>query len=193
MNRRQLSFGLAAFGLAGCGASGGGTLSAEAPQRDLRPVANAGYDTWVAGFRARAMKQGFSRQLLTRAFTGTGYLPGVVSRDRNQIEDRRSLEDYLSIAVSDERVRKGRAAFARHRSKLAAIERRYGVDAHIVAAIWGLESFYGERRGNIPVVSSTSTLAYCPRASIWTTTRPMPFACWRRTLAPACSSRSPSP
>ena len=64
------------------------------------------------------------------------------------------------------------AAFARHRSKLAAIERRYGVDAHIVAAIWGLESFYGERRGNIPVVSSTSTLAYdgrrgsCRRPSI---------------------------
>jgi membrane-bound lytic murein transglycosylase B len=104
--------------------------------------------------------RGFSPGLITKAFQGAGYLPGVVSRDRNQTEFTRTLEDYLSIAVSDERVAKGRVAFARHRSTLAAIENMYGVDSYIVTAIWGLESFYGERRGNVPVVSSTSTLAY---------------------------------
>jgi membrane-bound lytic murein transglycosylase B len=30
----------------------------------------------------------------------------------------------------------------------------------VVAAIWGLESFYGERRGDVPVISATSTLAF---------------------------------
>jgi len=40
------------------------------------------------------------------------------------------------------------------------LEAKYGVDASIIAAIWGLESFYGERRGDVPVVSATSTLAY---------------------------------
>lgn len=97
---------------------------------------------------------------MSSAFKGTGFLPGVVTRDRNQTEFTRTLEDYLSIAVSEERVAKGRAAYARHRSTLKAIESAFGVDAHIIAAIWGLESFYGERRGNVPVVSSTSTLAY---------------------------------
>jgi lytic murein transglycosylase len=29
-----------------------------------------------------------------------------------------------------------------------------------VTAVWGLESFYGERRGNVPVISALSTLAY---------------------------------
>ncbi len=126
----------------------------------MRPVRNPGYDAWVSGFRKRAEAKGYSPALLSQAFAGTGYLPGVVARDRNQVEQRRSLEDYLSIAASEERVRKGRAAFSRHRSTLAAIERRYGVDAPIIAAIWGLESFYGERKGNVPVVSATSTLAY---------------------------------
>ena len=40
------------------------------------------------------------------------------------------------------------------------MQARYGVDPTIVTAIWGLESFYGERRGAVPVVSATSTLAY---------------------------------
>jgi membrane-bound lytic murein transglycosylase B len=97
---------------------------------------------------------------LNAAFRGTGYLPGVIKRDRNQTEFKRSLEDYLSIAASDERVGKGRAAFARHRSTLAALEQAYGVDAEIIAAIWGLESFFGERKGDVPVISATSTLAF---------------------------------
>ena len=84
----------------------------------------------------------------------------MITRDRNQTEFKRSLEDYLSIAVSDERVAKGKAAFARHRPTLTALESQYGVDAEIITAIWGLESFYGERRGDIPVISATSTLAY---------------------------------
>jgi lytic murein transglycosylase len=127
---------------------------------DLRPVPNAAYDTWVAAFRGRAVSQGISQNTLSAAFRGTGYLPGVVTRDRNQTEFSRTLEDYLSIAASEERVQKGRAAYARHRGTLNALEDRYGVDAKIITAIWGLESFYGERRGQVPVVSATSTLAF---------------------------------
>jgi lytic murein transglycosylase len=164
VNRRRLSLGLVAFGLTGCGAprlsGSAGSLTSDDVPRDMRPTPNAGYAAWVAGFRKRAGNAGYASDLIARAFADTGYLPGVVTRDRNQIEQRRSLEDYLSIAVSDERVRKGRAAFGRYRSTLKRIESTYGVDAYIVTAIWGLESFYGERRGNIPVVSATSTLAF---------------------------------
>ncbi|MGR3662194.1 MAG: lytic murein transglycosylase [Paracoccaceae bacterium] len=165
MTRRNFGVRLAAIsGLAACSSTGSpGTRGADASadlSDDLRPVPNTGYDTWVAAFRSRAAEQGFSRNLLSSAFQGTGYLPGVVTRDRNQTEFRRSFEDYLSITVSDERVRKGRAAYARNKATLKSIERAYGVDRYIIAAIWGLESFYGERRGNVPVVSAASTLAY---------------------------------
>lgn len=161
--RRHFGIGIAAFGLAAC--------SRAAPQSfadpvvaglpaDLRPVPNADYDAWVSSFRGRAGGYGLSTDIIAYGFRNTGYLPGVVTRDRNQTEFKRSLEDYLAIAASDERITKGRAAFARHRPTLAALEDRYGVDAAIIAAIWGLESFYGERRGDVPVVSATSTLAY---------------------------------
>lgn len=127
---------------------------------DLRPERNSGYDAWVASFRGRAIGQGISAPTFDAAFRDAGFLPGVVTRDRNQTEVKRSLEDYLAIAASDERITKGQAALARHGGTLTAIEQRYGVDRHIVTAIWGLESFYGERQGEIPVISATSTLAY---------------------------------
>ncbi|TNF23234.1 MAG: lytic murein transglycosylase [Rhodobacteraceae bacterium] len=165
LGRRTFALGAAALWLAGCGGpsarSGGGR--ATGLPADLRPVPNAGYDAWVAAFRDRAAARGIAPATLAEAFRAAGYLPGVVTRDRNQTEFKRTLEDYLSIAASEERVAKGRAAFGRHRASLAAIEAQYGVDAHILTAIWGLESFYGERQGEIPVISATSTLAYDAR------------------------------
>lgn len=162
MDRRIFAAGLAAFALAGCGGPPPATRVTQAGglPDDLRPAPNASYDAWVSRFRARAADQGFSQDLLRRAFAGTGYLPGVVRRDRNQTEFTRTLEDYLAIAVSDERVSKGQAAYATHRDTLEAIAARYGVPAHVVTAIWGLESFYGDRRGDVPVISATSTLAF---------------------------------
>ncbi|SEO26998.1 lytic murein transglycosylase [Salinihabitans flavidus] len=165
LTRRTTLLGLLGLGLTACG-NGGGTLGPRARTGggnlpvDLRPVPNAAYDAWVASFRRRAGGQGISAATLDAGFRGAGYLPGVVKRDRNQTEFTRTLEDYLAIAASEERISKGRAAFARHRSTLSAVEARYGVPAEIVTAVWGLESFYGERRGDVPVISSTSTLAF---------------------------------
>ncbi len=94
------------------------------------------------------------------AFRDAGFLPGVIEKDRNQTEFTRTIEDYLAIAASEERVSKGRAAMRTWGGVLSEIEARFGVEANVVAAVWGLESFYGERRGNIEVISALSTLAY---------------------------------
>lgn len=126
----------------------------------MRAVPNAGFDAWVAGFKARAQRAGISATTTDAGFRGAGFLPGVVEKDRNQTEFTRSLQDYLAIAASDDRVSKGRAALQRHGATLAAIEARFGVEAHVVTAVWGLESFYGDRRGSVPVISALATLAY---------------------------------
>ncbi|QQA44385.1 lytic murein transglycosylase [Pelagovum pacificum] len=167
LTRRHATLGLAAGLLTACGGAprvgGGGASSSggEVPLTpDLMPQANAGWDAWVASFKGRAASRGISSSTLDTAFRGAGFLPGVVSRDRNQAEFTRTLEDYLAIAANDERVSNGRARFAQHQSALSAIQSRFGVPANVVAAVWGMESNYGNRKGLIPVVSSTSTLAY---------------------------------
>ncbi|MEM7470825.1 MAG: lytic murein transglycosylase [Pseudomonadota bacterium] len=125
-----------------------------------RPALNAGWQAWVDAFRPRARANGISQATLATGFQGAGYLPDVVALDRNQSEFKRSFEDYLALVATEERVQRGRAAYATHRASLNAIEARYGVPAEIVAAIWGVESNFGGRRGDIPVISATSTLAY---------------------------------
>lgn len=157
--RRTVALGLVTLALSACvaGGTGGGGRASEP---EMRPVPNAGYDAWVAAFRPRALANGISASTYDAAFRNAGYLPGVVERDRNQTEFTRSMEDYLAIAASEERVSKGRAALRQYGPVLARIEAQYGVEPQVVVAVWGMESFYGERRGSVPVVSALSTLAY---------------------------------
>ena len=137
---------------------GGGGGSGTDPE--FRPQPNADYDAWVAAFRSRAQAQGITADTLDRGFRGQGFLPGVVERDRNQTEFRRSTEDYLALVAAEEDIRLGQSRVAPHRGTLAAIEQSSGVDADVVAAIWGLETRFGTRLGDICVVSATSTLAW---------------------------------
>jgi peptidoglycan lytic transglycosylase B len=162
LTRRMMGFGLLATALASCGGSptSFSSSSSSAPATRLQPVPNAQFDAWVAAFRGRAASAGISAATIDRAFRGVGYLPGVIERDRNQTEFKRSLEDYLAIAASDERIATGQAKLRQYNAILSQIEQRYGVEKQYVTAIWGLESRYGERRGDIPVMSSLSTLAF---------------------------------
>ncbi|MFP5480410.1 MAG: lytic murein transglycosylase [Alphaproteobacteria bacterium] len=160
MTRRLAALGALAM-VAGCvggGRTGGGGY--RAPDPAPRAVPNPGWDAWVEGFKGRAVGRGIAPATVDAAFRGAGFLPEVIERDRNQTEFTRTLEDYLNIAASDERVALGRQKYAQYGGVLSAIESRYGVEAHVVAAVWGLESFFGTRRGNVPVISALSTLAY---------------------------------
>ena len=164
--RRTATLGLAAAlatvlgGCAGGDAAPGAPSRAAPPEPVFVPAPNPGFDAWVARFRGRALAQGISPATFDAAFRGAGFLPDVIERDRNQVEFTRTLEDYLSIAASDERVATGRAMLRQYGPLLAEIEARYGVEPRVVVAVWGLESNYGARRGSVPVISALATLAY---------------------------------
>lgn len=118
------------------------------------------FDGWLTGFRARAQAQGIAPRVLATALSDVAYLPDVIAKDRNQAEFTRQIWDYLDFAVSPIRVENGQKALRQHARILRQIEARYGVDRHIVAAVWGMESTYGTRKGDIPVMSALATLAY---------------------------------
>ncbi|MGB5066486.1 MAG: lytic murein transglycosylase [Albidovulum sp.] len=122
--------------------------------------ANAGFDRWIEGFRRRALAKGITAATFDRAFRGVDYNAYVIEKDRNQSEFTKALWDYLDSAVSDSRVTNGKAALKKHRKLLDRIEAQFGVDKEIVVAIWGLESAYGEVRGDNPLIGSLATLAY---------------------------------
>jgi membrane-bound lytic murein transglycosylase B len=88
------------------------------------------------------------------------YNTDVIERDRNQSEFTKQIWEYLESAVSETRIENGRRALRENRRLLSEIEERYGVEAEVVAAVWGLESAYGTHRGTMPVIEALATLAF---------------------------------
>ncbi len=124
------------------------------------PERTPGFSRWLEGFRKRAVIQGIEAGVFDAAFARAGFLPKVIERDRNQSEFTLSMGAYLGRAASDTRVENGREKAREQARTLAAIEREYGVPAHIVTAVWGMESNYGSNRGDMHLISALATLAY---------------------------------
>jgi membrane-bound lytic murein transglycosylase B len=128
-------------------------------------LADAGFQRWVQQFRGVAGQNGISGQTFDRAFADiTAPDPGVLERARNQAEFVAPTWQYFDNQVNEESITNGRAMAQRYRSVLDRVEQRFGVDRHIVLAIWSIESRYGEALKNPSVVLSTvrslATLAY---------------------------------
>ena len=68
------------------------------------------------------------------------------------------IGEYIDRAVSDKRVETGKQKLVENQALLDALETRYGVDRHIIVAIWGVESNYGTQPGDKNVIRSLATL-----------------------------------
>ena len=117
-----------------------------------------GFGTWIANFRSRANAAGISDRTFDAAFQGARYLQDSIDRDRNQSEFVKPFADYMGTAASDDRVRNGRVMLRQHGRLLSRIEATYAVEPHVVLAVWGMESNYGQRRGDTPLISTLSAI-----------------------------------
>jgi membrane-bound lytic murein transglycosylase B len=106
-----------------------------------------------------AARRGVSRRTFEAHTAGLAPDLRIMDLLDAQPEFTKSFWDYLDLLVSEERIAKGREILATHRATFDAVEKAYGVDRHIVAAIWGIESKFGVAIGERPVVRSTATLA----------------------------------
>lgn len=133
-----------------------------APASAVQPLTSdrAAYRKFVEEFRGVALGHGIPGPLYDRAFRGLTPDPEVIEKNDRQPEFVLPPSHYVALAVTDTRVREGRAKLSEHAADLERIERRYGVDRRVLAAIWGMETLYGALRGHRNVIRSLSTLAY---------------------------------
>lgn len=80
----------------------------------------------------------------------------IESMDR-QPEFSLPVWHYVNMLVEDRRILEGRHKLEEWSRVLRVIERDYGVERHVVVAIWGVESNYGKRMGDRPLVRSLAT------------------------------------
>ena len=121
--------------------------------------AAANFQSCLAGLWPEAARRGVSRPVFDRVTASLTPDLHIMDLLDAQPEFTKSLWDYLDILVTDDRIAKGRAILARYAPQFDAVERAYGVDRHIIAAIWGVETNYGTQVGSKPVLRSTATLA----------------------------------
>jgi membrane-bound lytic murein transglycosylase B len=136
------------------GASGHPTMTADA----IRAAA-ADFPNCLARLWPEATRRGISQQTY-RAYT-SDLTPDLRLMDLMdmQPEFTKAVWEYLDTLVSEARIARGREILEQHRAAFDAAERNFGVDRHIIAAIWGVETNYSTLGGDRPVVRSTATLA----------------------------------
>ncbi len=147
----MLAFGGASAHAARCGNTGGG------------------FGEWLADFKRSAAGQGISKRVLSSALGGVSYHRRVVSLDRSQKSFKLSFRQFYARRVNNAMINQGRRKMKQHARTLKRIEKRYGVPAPVIIAIWGLETGYGRNSGNMSVMRSLATLAYdCRRSAFFT-------------------------
>jgi len=130
--------------------------------------ADAGFERWVASFRATATKSGVSGATFDRAFRGvTDPDPEVLEKAARQAEFTAPAWDYFDNRIQEKSISTGREMARKYKPWLDKIEARFGVDRNIVLAIWSMESNYGEilkdKKVMRNVVRSLATLAYADK------------------------------
>jgi membrane-bound lytic murein transglycosylase B len=136
------------------GASGNPLMTADA----IRSAA-AEFGSCIEAMWPDAARRGVTREDFERFTAGLTPDLSIMDKLDAQPEFTKAPWDYLDFLVSDERIARGRELLAQYAPTFAAVERAYGVDRTIIAAIWGVESNYGTLGGDRPVVRSTATLA----------------------------------
>ena len=132
--------------------------SAGAREADIESRAGA-YRRFVNAFWSRAHRAGISARTYKRAFRDLRPDADVLRLLHRQPEFRLSAEDYLRQRLTEKRIMTGVAMLRRHRALLRRLQLRFGVDKHILLAIWGIESNYGTHTGKHEVIRALTTLA----------------------------------
>ena len=127
-------------------------------------LADAKFEAFVQSLWPRVKAAGFSRDLFNRAFEGvTEPDAAVLKLAQTQPEFTSTTSEYLAKAVTPIRIESGQTAKVQDGKLLSAIEKKYGVDRHILLGIWGMESNFGRDKGSMGVMRSLATLMYAGR------------------------------
>lgn len=110
-----------------------------------------------------ARNQGVSESAISSVLGGLTPNQRVIDLDTSQPGSQGApppLAPYIAQHVGGSIIARGRSRYAALSSILPGIERRYGVPASILFAIWGHETNFGSYTGDFDLARSLATLAW---------------------------------
>ena len=129
-----------------------------------------GFASWLDRFKSKAAAAGIPSATIESALADVTYDRTVVRLDRSQRSFKLSFEEFYARRVGSALIKRGESLMRTHKATLDRVEKRFGVPAPVLIAIWGLETNYGaDTSGRFSILRSLATLAYdCRRSEFFT-------------------------
>jgi len=168
--------------IAGCSAPG---IRAESTQQESEAEASQAADTqpgltvlrgdyldretvrdWI---RRTSEERGLDQHRVAGLFARLKHRDDIIEKISAPAERTLTWREYRPIFLGNERIAAGRRYLVEHRAVFDRAEARFGVPAEVIAAIIGVETFYGRITGSDRVLEALATLGfdYPPRASFF--------------------------
>lgn len=120
----------------------------------------AQFPAFVEQLKAQARQQGYDDATIETAFSGVHFVDRVIKSDRGQLENKVTLNDYLTRVITPEKIAQAREYWQQYHNQLQPIADTSGVQTQYIVALWALESHFGRIQGKEEVVSALATLAF---------------------------------
>ena len=133
------------------------------------PADAQNFSSCLAGLKATAIKAGISPSVVSQALDNVQADEKVLRLSKVQPEFKTPIWDYFGFLIDEERVETGRAMMRKYDNVLRAAEKKFGVDRHVIAAVWGVETDYGREAGDsyLPQALATLTCEGGRRKDFW--------------------------
>lgn len=111
----------------------------------------------------------FKKRQVRRLLKAAQSQPAILEAMDRPAEKAKPWYEYRSLFLSDRRIREGTEFWLAHRQELDRASIRSGVPPEYIAAILGVETYYGRLTGTYRVLDALATLAfdYPPRAKFF--------------------------
>jgi membrane-bound lytic murein transglycosylase B len=111
----------------------------------------------------------FKKHALRKLLAGAQSQPAILEAMERPAEKAKPWYEYRPIFLNDRRIREGTEFWIAHRQDLDRASLSSGVAPEYLAAILGVETYYGRLTGNYRVLDALATLAfdYPPRAKFF--------------------------
>jgi membrane-bound lytic murein transglycosylase B len=125
----------------------------------------------VKAFVAQMADQyGFKKRAVRKWLDAAKSQPAILEAMEKPAEKAKPWYEYRPIFLNERRIREGTEFWLAHREELDRASVRSGVPPEILAAILGVETYYGRLTGSYRVIDALATLAfdYPPRSKFFT-------------------------
>jgi membrane-bound lytic murein transglycosylase B len=116
-----------------------------------------------------ASQYGFKKRVVRKWLSAAQSQPAILEAMERPAEKAKPWYEYRPIFLNERRIREGTEFWLAHRQELDRASVRSGVPPEILAAILGVETYYGRLTGSYRVLDALATLAfdYPPRSQFF--------------------------